>query len=291
MNDNLLNNYDLEIILNNTSNEYDLQSAYDGNLYLGVITELPQVFLAIHDTSVAPYSYTGSENIDTTDNRISLNFPLNVNDVVLNPRAYDGAVFEMRSGTDNFSFLPKTIHGGAPTAQFYSPTKVCKFHGDCQIPNMYNKTFVDTLIADMYNDTYTKTEIESTLSAYTNPIDLHNGFYSKAKMSIILDTYYNITEIQANYYDKVAAGSLFPNIYLSNYCYKIEVGDIDNVQSALILNTYTKTEVDTQLTGYTTITCLQRNYMTTLPITETSMNNYATIAFIVDNLYDKNTFG
>ena len=37
-------------------------------------------------------------------NEISLNFPLRVNDgVVLNPRNYDGAVFEMSSGTDNFT--------------------------------------------------------------------------------------------------------------------------------------------------------------------------------------------
>ena len=129
--------------------------------------------------------------------------------VVLNPRNYDGAVFEMSSGTDNFTFLQNTFHGGAPIAQFYSSTKLCTFHGDCQIPNMYNKTSVDILIADIYNDTYTKTEIDSTLSGYTNSIDLHNDFYSKAKMSIILDTYYNITGIQANYYDKVATGSLF----------------------------------------------------------------------------------
>ena len=99
----------------------------------------------------------------------------------------------MSSGTDNFTFLQNTLHGGAPIAQFYASTEVCTFHGDCQIPNMYNKTPVDILIADIYNDTYTKTEIDSTLSGYTNSIGLHNGFYSKAKTSIILDTYYNIT--------------------------------------------------------------------------------------------------
>ena len=61
---------------------------------------------------------------------------------------------------------------------------------------------------------------------------------------------------------------------------------------ALIYNTnlvdyYTKTEIDSQLTDYTTITYLQGNYMTTLATTETLMNNYATITFIVDNLYSK----
>ena len=70
-------------------------------------------------------------------------------------------------------------------------------------------------------------------------------------MSIILDTYYNITEIQANYYDKVATDYLFSNIDLSNYCAKIEIDDIDNELFALILNAYTQTEIDSQLTDYT----------------------------------------
>ena len=36
----------------------------------------------------------------------------------LNPRNYDGAVFEMSSGIDNFIVLQNTNHGGAPIAQF-----------------------------------------------------------------------------------------------------------------------------------------------------------------------------
>ena len=62
----------------------------------------------------------------------------------------------MISGTGNFAFRQNTIHGGQPIAQFYSPAKVCTFHGDCQIPNMYNKTFVDILIAYIYDDIYIK---------------------------------------------------------------------------------------------------------------------------------------
>ena len=52
INENLLNNYDLEFILNNTSNEYGLQSVYNGNGFLGIITSLQQVFLAIYDTGI-----------------------------------------------------------------------------------------------------------------------------------------------------------------------------------------------------------------------------------------------
>ena len=93
----------LRIYLNNTSNEYTVQGIYTANGFVGGITELPQVFLAIYGTTVFPYSFTGSENIDTTDNRISLSFPLKVNgEVVLNPRNYDGAVFDMSSGNDIF---------------------------------------------------------------------------------------------------------------------------------------------------------------------------------------------
>ena len=55
-----------------------------------------------------PFSYTGSEDIDITDDQISLNFPIKINnEIVLNPRAYDGAVPEMLSGTDNFAFYAK----------------------------------------------------------------------------------------------------------------------------------------------------------------------------------------
>ena len=103
-------------------------------------------------------------------------------------------------------------------------------------------------ITNIYNDAYTKTETDLTLSGYTNSIDLHNDFYNEAKMSIISYTYYTITEIQANYYDNVATGPLFPNIDVSNYYSNLEVDDIGDGLSTLLLNTYTKTEIDTQLT-------------------------------------------
>ena len=113
----------------------------------------------IYGTETPPYNYTGSENIDITDNRISLNFPSKINnEIVMHPRNYDGAGFQMNSGTGNFLFLQSTIHGSAPIAQFYSSTKLCTSHGDCEIPNMYNKSSVDFLIVDIYNDTYAKTD-------------------------------------------------------------------------------------------------------------------------------------
>ena len=122
-------------------------------------------------------------------------------------------------GTDNFALRQNTIHGGQPIAQFYSSTKVCTFHGDCQIPKMYNKTAVDILIADIYKYTFIKTGIDTLISN----LDL------------------------SNYYIKAEIGTLFSNIDLSNYYTKSEVDDIANDLSTLILNTYTKTEVDTFL--------------------------------------------
>ena len=90
-----------------------------------VLQNYNKYLLAMYDTSVSPHTYTGSEHIDITDNQMSLNVPLKVNDeVVLNPRNYDGAVFEMVSGTDHFTFLKNTLHGGAPIAQFYSSTNI-----------------------------------------------------------------------------------------------------------------------------------------------------------------------
>ena len=46
INENIINSCGLEFVLNNTSNEYDLQSVYNGNSYIGIITELSQVFFS-----------------------------------------------------------------------------------------------------------------------------------------------------------------------------------------------------------------------------------------------------
>ena len=44
INENTINEYGLEFILNNTSNEYTLQGVYNANGFIGSITELSQVF-------------------------------------------------------------------------------------------------------------------------------------------------------------------------------------------------------------------------------------------------------
>ena len=90
----------------------------------------------------------------------------------------------------------------------------------------------------------------------------------------------------------------FGDLDIPNFYNEAEIDAIGDELSALILNTYTKTKVealiyntnlvdhytkteaDTQLTNYTTITYLQGNYVTTLAITETLMNNLPLITFI-----------
>ena len=97
----------------------------------------------------------------------------------------------------------------------------------------------------------------------------------------------------------------FGELDIPNHYNKTEIDAIGDELSALILNTctktevealisnisltyyYTKTEIDTTLSDYSTITYLQGNYMTPLAITTTVMNNYATITFIANNFYSK----
>ena len=76
---------------------------------VGAITELSQVCLTMYDTNIQPFTYTGSENVDSTAKQMSLNPLIRINyEIVLHPRTYDGAVFDMLSGTDNFVFFCKT---------------------------------------------------------------------------------------------------------------------------------------------------------------------------------------
>ena len=126
INENTINAYGLEFILNNTSNAYTLQGVYNANSYIGIITELSQVFLAIYDTTVSPQTYTGSENIGITNNGISLNLPLKINDeIVLHPRL--NGYFELFAGTSGISFLQHISDGSQPVAICNSLDKSVEF--------------------------------------------------------------------------------------------------------------------------------------------------------------------
>jgi len=203
INENIINQFGLEFVLKNTSNEYTIQGVYTANSYIGTITELQDVYLALYDTNTNPNSYTGSENIDITDNQISLTFPLKINgETVLHPRNYTGAVFEMVSGTDNFSFRQNSIHGGAPIAIFNSSTKICQFFGNVEIPNYYDATSIDAMITGVYNDVYTKTQSDALFANY----------YNKTEIDAVDD---ELTSLILNTYTKTEVDNLLTNINLT----------------------------------------------------------------------------
>ena len=73
----------------------------------------------MYDTASSPYTYTGSGNIDITDNQISLKLHITINDeVVLNPRL--AGYFELYAGTSGFTFLQNIAEGSQPIAIFNS---------------------------------------------------------------------------------------------------------------------------------------------------------------------------
>ena len=97
------------------------------------------------------------------------------------------------------------------------------FFGDVDIPNHYNKTDINSILANS-----------------------------------------NLSDL-SNYYNKAEIDAIVSNINVSNNHYtKAEIYDIGNELSALVLNTWTKTEVDILL--YT---------------------NYPSLSFIAENLYAK----
>ena len=80
---------------------------------------------------------------------------------------------------------------------------------------------------------------------------------------------------------------MFSNIYLSSYYTKIEIGDIGNELSALILNAYTKTEVDTLLyANYPSLSFTVDNFYSKTEIVST-LSDYITPTQIDDSCYTK----
>ena len=149
----------------------------------------------------------------------------------MHPRAYGGEVFDMISGIDMFSFRQNPIHGSTIIAQFFSETKQCIFHGDCETPNIYNKTSTDNLITQIYGDFYLKLEIDDL---FTN-INISN-YYDKSYIDYLGNA---ISTQFLNTYIKTDLYSLLANINLSGYYNKTEMDLI--VSNIDLSNYYTKT--------------------------------------------------
>ena len=179
---------------------------------------MSQVFLAIYDTTVSPSTYTGSENIDITNNEISLNFLLTINDeLFLNPRV--NGYFEIYSAPNCISFLQHNSDGSQPRAVFNSLDKSVEFFGDVDIQNHYNKTEVDSLLANInLSDYCNRTEMDLIVSN----IDLSN-YYTKTEIDDIDN---ELSTLILNTYTK--PGSI--------HCYLFQVHKLFQPYHLLILN-------------------------------------------------------
>ena len=131
---------------------------------------------------------------------------------------------------------------------------------------------------EMYAGTSGFTFLQNIVDG-SQPIAIYNSLDKSVEFSggLGIPNFYNKTEIDA-IDDELSA------LFL-NTCTKTEV---DALISNFNLTGYcTKTEIDTTLSDYSTTSYLQGNYMTSLSITQTLMNNYASITFIIDNFYSK----
>ena len=119
------------------------------------------------DTLLTNTNLIGSENIDITKIQISLTFPSKVHgEIVINPRAY-GIQFELYAATSGFAFLRNQEDGSQPIAIFNSLDKSVEFFGDLDIPNLYNKTEINSMLAGGSTDLssyYNKTKVDAIVA-------------------------------------------------------------------------------------------------------------------------------
>ena len=95
---------------------------------------------------IANSALTSSENIDITNNEMSLTFSLN-GEICLHPRAYC-SYFEMYAGPSGSTFLQNLVDGAQPIAIFNSLGKSVELFG-LDILNFHNKAEVDNFIANI----------------------------------------------------------------------------------------------------------------------------------------------
>jgi type II secretory pathway pseudopilin PulG len=221
------------------------------------------------DTLLTNTNLTASENIDITNNQISLTFPLKVNgEIVMNPRAY-GIQFELYAATSGFAFLQNQQDGAQPRAIFNSLDKSVEFFGDLDIPNFYNKTEINSMLtggsADLSNY-YTKNEITGIVT------DINNNHYTKAEVDDIDN---ELTTLILNTYTKTEIDTTLMTTYVS-------VAVLNN-------NFYDKTYLDNQFTSFPTIGYLNEHYKNSVEISneyydktylDNQFTNFATLSYL-----------
>ena len=94
---------------------------------------------------------------------------------------------------------------------------------------------------------------------------------------------YLIFIIKLKYVDAIDDG--LPALILNTYT-KTEVGAL--LSNIILTDSYMKTGIDTTRSDYSTISYAQGNYMTSLLMAQALMNNYASVSLLNDNLLFKN---
>ena len=174
----------------NVYNETELDATGD---------ELSSLVLDTHiktevDNLLSNINLTGSENIDTTNNQISLTYPLkNNNEALLNPRV--NGYFETYAAPNSISILQHVSDGSQPIAMFNSLDKSVEFFGGLDIPNFYDKAEVGNWIINPNSINYYTKNLVDTLIYNTNLV----GYYTETDVDTQLTDYAPITYAQGKY--------------------------------------------------------------------------------------------
>ena len=157
---------------------------------------------------MSSHTYTGSENIDITNNHISLKFPIIINDeIVSNPRL--NVHFDLHAGTSGFSCLQNIVDGSQPTAIFDSLGKSRKLFGNLDIPNIYDTNEIDAIgdeLSSLVLNTSTKTyvynlltnidlpgseniDITSNQTSLTYPLVINNEAFLNPRVNVYFEMY------------------------------------------------------------------------------------------------------
>ena len=162
----------------------------------------------------------------------------------MNPRS-GGVYFEIYAGTSGVILLQNIVDGTQPLAIMSSIDKSIEFVGDIDIPNYYNKTELDTLIANInLSNYYNKTEVDAIVAN----INLSN-YYTKTEVDDIdhelstrIVNTYTKTEVDTLLFTNYASIS-FIALTLQSYSTTDQITEAD----------YNKTETDDLFTIYTSI--------------------------------------
>ena len=141
----------LKLEIDDLFTNINISNYYDKSYIDYLDNEISTQFLSTYtktevDALLLNTNLTGSDNLDISNNQISLTYPSKINDeAFLNPRV--NGYFEIYSAPNGISILQHISDGSQPIAIFNSLDKSVEFFGDLDILNFYNKAEVDQFIS------------------------------------------------------------------------------------------------------------------------------------------------